>query len=254
MIPLLSGEALNAVATTRSTLASTIADQGRFSDALQTAGEAVDEYRHRGDTSSPSYAFSLNVLGGFLTDAGNFVEADNCLREADTIFRRLMNPLNLWFGDNLRNQSISFYQQGKYQAANDRASEASKIYLESFGPHYDHYPTTLIIKGLSLARMGQSKEGERLLREALKIRTDSLPREHFWVAQAKGALGEGLTIQKRYEEAEALLLESYHSLNQSQGAQNPRTLLSKTRLVDLYQQWNKPNLAATYRAAAAPKT
>lgn len=85
-----------------------------------------------------------------------------------------------------------------------------------------------------------------LLRQAVKLRTESLPKDHQWVAAANSALGEGLTTQKRYAEAEALLLGSYNSSIKSQGPQNPRTLLARDSLVELYQKWKRPDLAAKY--------
>ena len=248
LMPLLSNEQRIVVATTRSTLASTLADQGRFGEALQTAREAVGEFRQRGETTSPAYGFALVVLGGFLTEAGNFAEADSALHDSEAIFRSRLAPLNLWLGDNLRNQSISLYRQGKYPEALTKADEAAKIYLESFGTRYDHYPTTLIVKGLSLARMGQTQEGERLLREAVKIRNELLPKGHFWVAVANGALGECLLLETQYEEAEPLLVESYKSLQASLGPQDPRTKEAVGRLVQLYLSWGKPGEAARYRA------
>jgi len=42
------------------------------------------------------------------------------------------------------------------------------------------------------------------------------------------------------------LIESFESLKNSQGAQNPRTILAQNRLVKLYQDWNKPELAARF--------
>jgi hypothetical protein len=106
----------------------------------------------------------------------------------------------------------------------------------------------LIIQGLSEAKTGQVKEGETILREAVKIRTESLPKEHYWVALANSALGECLTIQQRYDEAEPLVVGSYESLKNSQGTNNPRTRLALQRLVELYEKWQKPDLAARYRA------
>ncbi|MGI8786569.1 MAG: protein kinase domain-containing protein [Pyrinomonadaceae bacterium] len=253
LIPQLSGEAFNAVATTRSTLASVLADQGKFDEALRTAREAVEEYRGRGETDSPSYGFSLTVLGGFLAENDDFSEADAHLKEAETIFRRLISPSALWLGDNLRNQAISFYGQGNYAEAIAKADETLKIYEEGFGKHYDHYPTVLIFKGLSLAKSGQSTEGERLLREAVRLRRKSLPKEHFWVAIAESALGEDLTLQKRFGEAEPLLLKSYESLKASQGERNPSTLLARNRLVKLYEEWNKPEQAEQFRISANQK-
>jgi hypothetical protein len=95
--------------------------------------------------------------------------------------------------------------------------------------------TVLIIKGLIPDKTGRAQEGERILREALKLRVESLPREHFWVAVAKGALGECLTTQKRYAEAESLLDESYVSLNDRLGPHDPRTSEAARRLASFYE-------------------
>jgi serine/threonine-protein kinase len=241
-------ESLYIIGPTRSTLASTLADQGRFEEALQTAREAVLEYRQREETGTPNFGFTLTVLGGFLTDKGDYAEADANLQKAEAIFRKLLVPSHLWSGDNLRNQAISYYQQGRYAESLSKVGETLQIYRESFGTHYDNYPTALIIQGLSLAKTGQVKEGETILREAVRIRTESLPKEHYWVALANSALGECLTIQQRYSEAEPLLVASYESLKNSQGTHNPRTRLALQRLVELYEKWQKPDLAARYRA------
>jgi eukaryotic-like serine/threonine-protein kinase len=241
-------ESLYPIAVTQSTLASTLADQGRFDEALQTAREAVTEARQRGESDRPDFGFSLTVLAGFLTDKGDFAEADAALREAEAIFRKLLSPSHLWLGDNLRNQAICFYRQNKFAEAQSKVDETLKIYLESFGVQYDNYPTALITKGLILNKTGKSKEGERILREAVKLRTDSLPQGHFWVAVANGALGECLTTQKRFAEAEPLLVESYASLKSRLGQRDPRTAEALQRLLKLYDAWGKPAQAAQYGA------
>lgn len=107
----------------------------------------------------------------------------------------------------------------------------------AFGKHYDHYPTVLIVNGLGLAKTGQLDEGEKLLRDAVELRNASLPKEHFWVAIANSALGECLMMQKRFNEAGPLLTESYNNLRNSQGVENPRTQLAKSRLDKLYENW-----------------
>lgn len=244
----LPGDQYFLIGMTRSTLASTLADQGKFEAALQTAREGVADYRRAGRTDAPDYGFSLTILGGFLTDRGDYAEADAALGEAEAVLRRRQSPSSLWLGDNLRNQAISLYRQGRYAESQDRITETEKIYLGSYGPSYDQYPTVLIFKGLILDKTGRAQEGERILREALKLRVESLPREHFWVAVAKGALGESLTTQKRYVEAESLLDESYASLNERLGPRDPRTSEAARRLASLYEAWGKPEQAAKYRA------
>lgn len=246
--PELAKESLYIIENTRSTLASALADQGKFEEALRTAQEAVNQYRKRGDTDSGNFGFALTVLGGFLTERGDFVEADKNLSEAEAIFRKPQFSSSLWLGDCLRNQAFSFYEQGRYDESLGKVTAALKIYLETFGPYYDNYPTALIVQGLSQAKTGRLKEGEAILREAAKLRTESLPKEHYWVALAFSALGECLTLENRRDEAEPLLLASYESLAKSQGADNPRTRLARRRLIALYQTWGKPDAASKYRA------
>jgi len=245
--PQLPVESRYSLGITQSTLASTLADQGRFDEALETARAAVTSSRQRGDAERPDFGFSLTILGGFLTDKGDYVEADNYLREGETIFRRLLQPTHLWLGDVLRNEAISLYRQERFAEAETKVDEAIKIYLESFGEHYDNYPTALIARGLIFTKTGRVKEGEAILRQAVKLRADSLPSDHFWVALAKGALGECLISEKRFVEAQPMLLESFSTLNARLGARDPRTRESASRLVTFYDAQGKRNLADEYR-------
>jgi hypothetical protein len=61
-------------------------------------------------------------------------------------------------------------------------------------------------------------------------------------------LGECLTIEKHYNEAEPLLLASYESSKSSQGASNPRTQIALQRLITLYENWGRLDAADAYRA------
>jgi hypothetical protein len=67
----LPGDQYFLVGMTRSTLASTPADQGKFEAALETAREGVADYRRAGRIDTPDYGFSLTILGGFPTDRGD---------------------------------------------------------------------------------------------------------------------------------------------------------------------------------------
>jgi eukaryotic-like serine/threonine-protein kinase len=235
------------VGITRSTLASTLADQGKFEEAVRTAQEAVAEARQMGQADTPGFGFSLTVLAGLLTDNRHFGEADATLREAEAIFHQRVSPRSLWLADNLRNQAALLYEQDRFAESLERLTKTLDLYRQNFGTHYDNYPTALIIQGLILSKTGKVEEGEATLREAVRLRTNSLLRGHFWVALANDALGECLTIQGRYAEAELLLLQSYESLTSSQGTNNPRTRLALQRLVSLYEVWGKFDTAKTYR-------
>jgi tetratricopeptide (TPR) repeat protein len=102
--------------------------------------------------------------------------------------------------------------------------------------------------GLVLNKTGRSREAEIYLREALEIRTRLLPKGNQLIAASEGALGECLTTQKRYAEAEPFLQRSYTTIKGVQGERGPLTLEAVRRLAALYQAWGKQEQAARYRA------
>jgi hypothetical protein len=101
---------------------------------------------------------------------------------------------------------------------------------------------------LIYSQLGKAADAEKLLRQAVQIRASNMPVTHFLRAMTEGALGEFLSRQNDFPEAEPLLLGSYESLKASQAANSPRTRLALQRLANLYEAWNNPDQAARYRA------
>jgi len=91
------------------------------------------------------------------------------------------------------------------------------------------------------------QEAEPVLRECLD-RALKNPAEDLTVALAKGSLGECLIVQNRFADAEPMVVQSYESLRTSKGGENPFTLPALKRVVELYEKWQKPELATKYRA------
>ncbi len=225
----------------------TLADQGKFDEAINIVRPKVEEIKRQANPETPELCGNLTALGSFQTEKGDLDEAEKNLTEAEQIYRKLFSPQYIPLGDNLRLQAQVLYAKGNFADAEKKIDETLQIYKQSSTTQYTNYPAALIIKGLILDRKNQPQEAEKILREALKLRTDAVPMEHFWVSLAQGALGECLMEQNKFEESEKLLTESYENLKNSQGADNPRTLLAKSRLAALYEKMNKPELARQYR-------
>ena len=60
-------------------------------------------------------------------------------------------------------------------------------------------------------------------------------------AQAQGYLAECLIAQKRYAEAEPLLIDSYQALKTFQVPTSPVLREARERLASLYAAWGKPS-------------
>ena len=110
--------------------------------------------------------------------------------------------------------------------------------------------TTLL--GASLTRSGHAVEGEALLRTAL-TNFNPVKRALFLVyGNAETALGDCLLAQKRYAEAEPLLLKGYDELRKRWGEPDPMSQAAAQRLEALYTSWNKPGQAKQFAGQATP--
>jgi tetratricopeptide (TPR) repeat protein len=157
-------------------------------------------------------------------------------------------------GDNLRLQAQAFLALRQYAEAEAKINATLEIYRAASSPQYVNYPTALMVQGMIYSQTGRTTEAEKLLREAVRVRTENVPETHFLRATANGALGEFLTTQARFPEAETFLLASYESLKKSQAENSPRTRLALQRLTNLYTAWNKLEQAAPYRALLSDST
>jgi serine/threonine protein kinase len=246
--PYVSSEQKNNLGVAQAILALTLADQGKFDEAIKIVREKIAAIREKKREASTELAANLTGLGSFLLENGQTGESLENLREAEAIYRKLYSDANLQLGDNLRLQAQALFSESKHSEAEVRINETLKIYRAATSQQFINYATALMVQGLIYSQTGRTDEAEKLLREAVRIRTENMPETHFLRATANGALGEFLTAQKRFPEAEPFLLASHESLEKSQAANSPRTRSARQRLANLYDAWNKPEQAAPYRA------
>jgi tetratricopeptide (TPR) repeat protein len=185
-------------------------------------------------------------LGGALLGKGDFVKAEENLREAES-HRKVFDPTNMQLGDCLRAEAQSLYYLHNYPEAEAKIDECLKIYRKWTNPHYINFATAIMIQGMIYAQTNRVMEAEKLLREAVQIRAQNAPETHFVRAVADGELSEFLAIQKRFDQAEPLLLHSYEALKKSQSPNSRRLRIALERLVALYDRWGKPQIANQYR-------
>ena len=233
------------IGTVQSVLALTLADQGKFDEAERILHEQITFIRGQssGEVSGPALCANLTIFGATLIEKGELTKAEEALREAEGIYRKVYEPLYPPLGDNLRIQAQGLYAAHRYAEAEAKIQETLAIYRKASGPGYINYPTALIIQGLIYSHNQRFAEAEQLLSEAVQIRSEHMSEAHFLRALANGALGEFLTTQKRFAEAEPLLRKSYESLKRSQASGSPRLKTALARLVSLYESWGRPDTA-----------
>jgi hypothetical protein len=93
-------------------------------------------------------------------------------------------------------------------------------------------------------------DAELKLRESLKIRQQTQP-DDWTTFETKSLLGEALLDQRKFDDAEPLLLSGYEGMKQRQDSipsqDKPRLTKAVGRLVKLYEAWGKEDESVKWR-------
>jgi tetratricopeptide (TPR) repeat protein/tRNA A-37 threonylcarbamoyl transferase component Bud32 len=104
--------------------------------------------------------------------------------------------------------------------------------------------------GITLLKQSKWAEAESVLREDMSVR-GKLPPTNWSRFNTMSQLGGALLGQKRYAEAEPLIVGGYEGLAKGQAtirrSDKPRLAEAADRVVLLYEDWGKPEKAAAWR-------
>jgi len=98
-----------------------------------------------------------------------------------------------------------------------------------------------------LLRQGKAESAENLFRKLLPDAEAVIPAGHYRLAVIHKGIGESLTAQGRFAEAEPWLLRALGEFEKARGNQTQRIRKTLQSLVDLYEGWGKKEEAAKYR-------
>jgi tetratricopeptide (TPR) repeat protein len=248
----LLGDAHPDVATSLNNLALLLHYRGQYDEAESLYREALAMRRSLLGDEHPDVATSLNSLAGLLHMRGDYAGAEPLFREALAIRRKVFPAGHPNVARSMSNLAGALREQGKYR-------EAESLYREALATARAALPAGHPVIALRLERLalvlvdqGRHVEAETLLRECLEMRRQALPPGHHTIAVTESILGGCLTLAGEYGEAEALLLRSREALkdyrDEATPAQREALKENLSRIVQLYEAWNKPERAAEWRA------
>jgi len=137
------------------------------------------------------------------------------------------------------------YAQGDYAQAKAHAEKALAAQAD-LPPDFPPTPYRLRSLALALNRLGESKRAEALLREQIERLKQS--EQVFLLADFESALGEVLTTQGRFAEAEPLLRRAYETQQARVLPQQYDLAETTRRLAALYRSSGRPDMASRYEA------
>ncbi len=242
----LTGQDRGMIAVIYSNLGIQRGNQGDIDGAVNYLQKSVEEVRRLPGDPGANLATGLSNLGSFMTIKGEYARAETVLRESLDLFRKTVGEKHLFTTMSLNYLADNYCEQGDYVRALEEVNRALSIQREILQEGHIDFARSWTILGKILTRTGEPSRGEEHLRRALALRVKTLRPGHWRLAETQGALGECLTAQRRYSEAEPMLVESHNALEANLSGRDLRTQAARRRLTNFYESWGKSDEAARF--------
>ncbi|MBS1791791.1 MAG: serine/threonine protein kinase [Acidobacteria bacterium] len=243
----LYGEEDPHIADSLNNLAAMLQEQEKFQEAVTLFREALALRRKLLGDEHPEVAVSMSNLASALQDTGDRDEAEQLYRQTMALRRKLFGDGHPRLATTMHNLGTLLREKGNYAEAETLFRQAIEIRRKVLGEENSETATSIYNLAAVYLDQGRYEEAERLGRQALEICLKTLNPEHWLVNRARSFLGDCLTRLKRYPEAEEQLLTGYAGLKVERGEQHALTRKTVSRLIELYEAWEKPDKAALYR-------
>jgi tetratricopeptide (TPR) repeat protein len=231
-------------------LAIAIRRAGDWRKAMRLMEQVVEKEQALGDPMAPSALGHAQVLAMLYMDAGNYQEAAARLEKVNALQRTLNGQDNEGV---MRNCAVVYQRAGNIDEA-DRIlrdlleRSRKKGGLSAQGDHFRN----LELLSVNLLLQNRLAEAEPLAREGLAVREKIQSTEFEWRGpHLNNVLGGILLGQKKYTEAEPLLVQGYEGMKRGESTMTGQWRFRLTeageRVVRYYEETHQPEKARAWR-------
>jgi tetratricopeptide (TPR) repeat protein len=199
---------------------------------------------------NPDTLISMNNLATTYRRLGKYAQAEPLQAKALAIQRRVLGPDHPLTLTSLHNLAALYQASGQYGQAEPLFVKALAGRRRVLGP--ENSDTLRTLRNLAQLYVDEANydQAELRAREAQSILEKTNPDgwERYY---AQSLVGESLAGQKKYPEAEPLLLAGYQGMKQKESAipapERPGIQQSGQWIAQLYEHWKSPEKAAEWR-------
>ena len=243
--------------TSMNNLASTYQDAGKLDLALPLFEEALKLRKARLGPDHPDTLRSMNNLAMAYQAVGKLDPAVPLFEETLKLFTAKLGPDHPHTLTSMGNLGKAYCHASQGEKAAATLKEFVARRRKRAKPDDPQFAVLLAYVAHELSKCRQYAAVEEMLRECLAIREKTHP--DFWTTfNTRSMLGGALLGQKKYADAEPLLLEGYRGMKEREDKIPPvgkvRLPEAADRLVELYTAVGKPDEAARWRAVRAALT
>jgi eukaryotic-like serine/threonine-protein kinase len=232
---------------TTNNLAIVYMDEGKYAQAEVLDSQTLEIRRRVLGPEHPDTLNSMQNLANVQMDEGKYAQAQVLFSQTLEMKRRVLGPEHPSTLNTMVTLARDYQNQGEYAQAQNYAAQALAGRRHALGN--ENQSTMATAADLALAYLSQGKfgESEPLAREVVEVDQKKQP-DDWQRFRAESLLGASLAGQKKYAEAEPLLLEGYQGMlarkDQIAIPDQYHLELAHRWLVQLYKDWGKPAKAA----------
>jgi tetratricopeptide (TPR) repeat protein len=231
-------------------LAGIYGERGKFTEAERLLRRTVEIMGRVLGAEHPLTLETMDELGDVYSEQGKYAQASALLSQTLKTQRRVLGPGHYDTLDTLSSFASMHQREGNYALAEAYAKQALAGQRQTLGPEDRVTIESAADLALAYQSLGKFAKSAPLAHEALEFYRNTQP-DDWSRFRAESLVGASLAGQKKFAEAEPLLLDGY----QGMVARKTRIPvpdwyhLARARdwIVQLYQGWNKPVQAAEWR-------
>ncbi len=231
-------------------LANAYLDQGKYAEAEAIGSRALEIRRRVSGQERADTLMSMITLANVYSAEGKYRQAEALFRQMLEIEGHVSGPFHHDFLGTLSAFAYMYEREGKHASAETYAAQALAGWRHAAGSEDADTMTAALDLALTYTSEGKSIEAEALAREALDFDRKRQP-DDWERFRAESLLGASLAREKKYAEAEPLLLEGYEGMTARKdlvsAPEHYHLRLARGWIVYLYSAWGKPSKAAQWQ-------
>jgi eukaryotic-like serine/threonine-protein kinase len=185
--------------------------QGKYAQAEAIDNQTAQIQRRVLGPEHPDTLASMQNLAEIYAARGNYAQAEALSSQILQIKRRVLGPEHLETIEGLTQIAFIYQREGRYALAETYAAQALAGRRRVLGSEDAETMRSAGDLALAYQSQGQFADAEPLAREALEFNRKKQP-DDWQRFRAESLLGASLAGQKKYAEAEPLLLEGYQGM------------------------------------------
>jgi len=224
-------------------------ERGDYAEAEALQRRALAIQRKKYGDENPDVLSIQGNLALLLQDMGKNDEAADLMRQNLAADRKIWGSGHLNVAIDLNNLGNLLLKSGNTNDSEPLLREAVAILKK------ENHPALFVIManlGDLISKKGDAVAAESILAEAVASGLKNMGDQNQDVAKARGKYGACLTQLKKYDSAEVQFLAALPILDNSLGPKDRATQQVIRNLVELYENWGKPEKASVWNAKLSP--